>query len=477
MRDRLRAPGGERRDFLGNPAPRRQPKQPAMQSQPQRPVQQPKTQPQPGQMGPIPQRSPLAAQAKKKKSSKAKKILKVFGVIFLLAAVGGGAWYMTKPANDQAAQASQAATDQPQTAAAVDEGQEEALPQGTIRLVATGTFATYDSIHDQAKQGNSYDYSSLMKDIKPVFDGADIGFCHQEALAGGADKGVTGYPDFNAPFEWSDDMIDLGCNVFNLASFNTNDKGQSAISSAVKHFDDKDDVLAVTGANRNQKEQDEIRYFEVKGVKFAILSYTTAVQKDPAKPYSVNLYSEAKAKKQLAEARENAQFVIVGMAWGKEDSAALQPQQQSIAKVLVQAGADLVLGNGPHILQTAETIKGAENREGLVYYSLGNAVNSQLPLENLIGGIAVIDIDIPTQNMVNPGLLPVYQHYEWTAAQKRSNDFNARKNFNLYMLDQAADALKKSQNNTTVEAQTKRVKDIMTKNLDIKILTSKDLEN
>lgn len=470
IRDRFKVPGG-RRDFLGGaPPPRPHTPKPVAKTSPS--ITQRQASPQPA--GPIPQRTSLKAR-QRKKQGRVKKILKPTGILLLLAVVGAGAWFVTKPKSDP--QANQTpANDQSQVAEVPNENQEQSLPEGKIRLVATGTFATYDSIHKSAKNGSNYDYLPLMSDLKPVFDGADISFCHQESLAGGADKGVTGYPDFNAPFEWSKGMVDLGCNVFNLASFNTNDKGKAAIDAAVKYFDDQESVLAVTGANRTQKEQEEIRYFDLKGLKFAVLSYTTQSHKPPASKYSVNMYSEATAKKQVAEARKNAQFVIVGMAWGKEDTAAIQPEQKSIAKVLAAAGADLIIGNGSHVLQTAEILKGEAEREALVFYSLGNGVNSQLPLENLFGGIAVIDIDIPTQNMVNPGLLPVYQHYEWTAAEKSSNNFDARRNFNLFMLDQAADALKKSLNNTTVAAQTKRAKDIITQNLEIKILTSKDFE-
>ncbi len=65
-----------------------------------------------------------------------------------------------------------------------------------------------------------------------------------------------------------------------------------------------------------------------------------------------------------------------------------------------------------------------------------------------------------------------YMHYEWTAEQKQKNDLLARNNLKLIPLDQASDALAKSQNNTTVQAQTDRVKAIMTKFVPLKIITS-----
>lgn len=498
IRDRFRAAQPQnngRRDFLGPMQPPR-PQEPARTPQsPQKPsngpsswmkpqvAPQPKPVPQPSQQrrsaepqqhGPIPQRSAVPIPRKRKTKSRKKPVLAVIAILVLLAGGGGAYAFLGQSSSDEQASLAPAADTAGASTAAANQAPE--LPEGTIKLIATGTFSAYDSVNINAKNGSDYDYLPLMNKLKPVFDSADISVCHQETLAGGADKGISGYPEFNAPFEWSEGMVGLGCNVMNMASFNTNDKGQAAISAAVKFFDDQKSVLAVAGANRNQAEQDKIRYFETKGLKFAFLSYTTQSQKPPAEKYGVNMWNEATATKQIEAAQKEADFVIVGMTWGDPDKAPVTTQQKQIAQFLAKLDVDLVLGNGSHILQPAVVLEGTEGHQTLVWYSLGNAVNSQLPLENLVGGIAVIEIDIRTQDMINPRLLPVYQHYEWTAAEKANSNYNARKNLSLYMLDQATEALSKSQHNTTVDAQTKRVKDIITSQAPIKVITSKDLE-
>ena len=218
-----------------------------------------------------------------------------------------------------------------------------------------------------------------------------------------------------------------------------------------------------------------MRYFTVKQVKFAYVSYTTSSQKPAGQPFSINMYNADTAKKQLAEARKQAEFVIVAMNWGKEDSADVQPEQESIAQELVTAGADLVIGNGPHLVQPVKILNGEGGRQGLVWFSLGNAVNSQLPTDNLFGGIAVVTIDVATQNMTDPGFMPTYMHYEWTQAEKSGGKLDARKNLGWYPLDTSKDLLAKSLNNTTVEAQTDRLKAIVTKFVPVKILKSTDL--
>ncbi len=63
-------------------------------------------------------------------------------------------------------------------------------------------------------------------------------------------------------------------------------------------------------------------------------------------------------------------------------------------------------------------------------------------------------------------------HYEWTAQQKAAGTVNARQGFKLMPLDLAAASLAKSQNGTTVEAQTTRVTEIITKFAPIKVIKS-----
>ena len=138
-------------------------------------------------------------------------------------------------------------------------------------------------------------------------------------------------------------------------------------------------------------------------------------------------------------------------------------------------GADLVIGNGPHVVQPVKILNGEGGRQGLVWFSLGNAVNSQLPSDNLFGGIGVVTIDVATQNMTYPGFLPTYMHYEWTQAEKSSGKLDARRNLGWYPLDSSKDLLAKSLNNTTVEAQTERLKGIVTKYVPVKMLISSQL--
>lgn len=82
---------------------------------------------------------------------------------------------------------------------------------------------------------------------------------------------------------------------------------------------------------------------------------------------------DVRAAARLIAAAEKADLVIVSLHWGGEYQAAPSPRQYSIAQSLARAGAHLVIGHGPHVLQPVEWV-----RETLVAYSLGNLLFDQL---------------------------------------------------------------------------------------------------
>lgn len=390
-------------------------------------------------------------------------------VLILTAASAGGFWWYTGRGKS-----AQIANEARQTLGIEST---KLKPTGKIRLIATGDNFTFDSVNNAAKKPDgSYDYLPLFAGVKPFFDKSDVKLCNESVPTGGTLSGISGFPDFNAPPAFAKGLGDLGCNVINMATYHMNDKGQAAIDATVGYWDNQPEMLAVAGANRSADEQAKIRYFTSKSIKFAFLAYTTSTNNAQLTPHGVNIYTDALAQQQVTEARKNADFVIVSMNWGAENSPDIDSNQEHIAQVLADLNADVVIGVGPHILQPVKVLASQDQQhQTLVWFSLGNFLNSQVPVENLIGGMAVMDIDIETQNIVNPSFLPFYMHYEWTAEQKKRQsqpDLLARSNLQLVPLDQAGDLLAKSQNNTTVQAQTDRVKAIMTKFVPLTVITS-----
>src|SRR3989344_3794738 len=178
--------------------------------------------------------------------------------------------------------------------------------------------------------------------------------------------------------------------------------------------------------------------------------------------------------KQIAEAKAaGASAIIVSMRWGTEYSSAVNAAQKSNAQFLADQGVSLVLGHGPHVLQPVDKLKGSGGNETVVWYSLGNFLNTQEPAESLFGALGVVDFKASDGSISSIGYLPIYMHYEWTQQQKAAGDLLARKSLRMYLLEDATqDMIDKNQLSTSVAAQDARIKQILNTSAPVTTYTS-----
>jgi poly-gamma-glutamate capsule biosynthesis protein CapA/YwtB (metallophosphatase superfamily) len=349
---------------------------------------------------------------------------------------------------------------------------------GTIRLLATGDWIAHDSVNATGKQSDgSYNYLPLIADTAPVFKDADIRFCNDPILNGGKSLGITGYPKFNSPTEFVTDMGKQGCNLANTASNHSFDYTQANIDNSVDAWTKVPNMLAVAGENKSQAQHDAVSYFTVKGVKFAYLAYTTYSNTDaPAlNNYGVNVFSQDFAKSQIQQAKQSgAKIIIASMRWGTEYSTTVNAEQTADAQFLADQGVNLILGHGSHELQTVNQLTGSGGNKTIVWYSLGNYINTQEPAETLFNGIAFMDFNAKTGEVSNLQYLPIYMHYEWTAAQQAADNTNARTAVKMYLLENTTQAMiDKQQLKTTIAAQKQRITDTLSQDgQDIPLVTA-----
>jgi poly-gamma-glutamate capsule biosynthesis protein CapA/YwtB (metallophosphatase superfamily) len=360
-------------------------------------------------------------------------------------------------------------------------GTSTAANPDTISLLATGDFIAHDSVNTAAlSKDGTYHYLPMLTDFPPIFAKFDVRFCNDPILNGGAVSTIDGYPKFNSPPEFVTDMGKLGCNVVNTASNHSFDKTQNEITASVEAWSGVPNMLAVAGENRSQAEHDTVHYFTVKGVKFAFLAYTAYINNEsPAQnDYGVNVFSKDFTGQQIVQAKQNgAQIIIVSMRWGAEYANAVNTEQKADAQWLADQGVALVLGHGPHVLQPAQQLTGSSGNKTLVWYSLGNFINSQEPPETLFNGLAFMDFDVKTKQIKNVRYLPIYMFYDWTAAEAKADDISARTNLHLMLLeDTTQQMIDRQQLKTSVSAQKERIQNTLNANgLNIPLITSKQL--
>jgi poly-gamma-glutamate synthesis protein (capsule biosynthesis protein) len=129
----------------------------------------------------------------------------------------------------------------------------------------------------------------------------------------------------------------------------------------------------------------------VQGVRFAFIGVTSVGMETWARedrPGTAPLSDVAlpQVAAAIAAARAEADVVIVLAQWGVEYAALPAADQWRWAPLLVGAGADLVIGNHPHVVEPVEVFPARDGvRGGVVAYALGNFVFDQGPWETRQG--------------------------------------------------------------------------------------------
>lgn len=231
----------------------------------------------------------------------------------------------------------------------------------------------------------SYEYDDGFKFIKPIVETYDLRIANLEVTHAG--KPYKGYPQFSAPDELSETLVNSGFNII-LTANNHSCDGRS--KGVIRTLDVLDELgVKHTGTFRNQEERDK-NYplmIEENGIKIAILNYTYGTNGlTVPKPLIVNYIDSVIIKQDIATAKErNADYIICNMHWGTEYKPLPNNYQKKYEQVCYRAGADMVIGGHPHVLQPIER-KTIDNEEKLTMWSLGNFV-SNMKIRYTRGGV------------------------------------------------------------------------------------------
>ncbi len=277
-------------------------------------------------------------------------------------------------------------------------------------FVAVGDNLVHAGVFKAGLQSDgTHDYSCLYENVAKYFDDADIKAINQETIFGGDDKGFSGYPLFNSPTGIGDAVVDAGFNVVTHATNHVLDMGIDGLLYSVSFWKTNHPDVLVLGIYENEEEQSEITVMEVNGIKIAMLNYTYShnwsTLSSSAKGHLNILcdYDESTGAidfdtinpqviSDIEKAEELADFTIVFPHWGTEYVTGTTKQQTTFAKLMTEAGADLIVGTHPHVIEPVEWVYGDNGNKALCYYSLGNFTSTQDSIEGILGGMAKLTI-------------------------------------------------------------------------------------
>lgn len=301
-----------------------------------------------------------------------------------------------------------------------------------ITIMATGDNLMHMGIVYTGKMNDgSYDYSFLFEGIAEFLAVADIKITNQETILGGNELGFSGYPRFNSPTEVGDAIAAAGFNVVLQASNHSADKGIEGLLNCVEYWESHPEVLMV-GIHEEAGETHDIPLLTIKETTFAILNYTYSPNSS-AIPSDIQGHLDIlcdwnrntgyidftsinpQVLADIEEAEKLADVVIVCPHWGTEYTTKPSSYQKEFAEQMTQAGADLIIGTHPHVVQPVEWVESENGNRALCYYSLGNYVSTQKNGLSMLEGMAWVTFHVTEEGISiteeKTGIVPMVCHY------------------------------------------------------------------
>ena len=264
----------------------------------------------------------------------------------------------------------------------------------TVTLAAVGDALIHENILNSGKQKDgSYNYDAIFEHMKEYLEKFDVKIINQETIFVYDSKKFGGYPSFGTPVEVGDAMRAAGFNMITCATNHAYDRGAIGIQNTLDYWKKYKDSVLVTGIYGSQEDYDTLSIREYNGIKIAFLNYTTLLNSGAKKePYYIRMYKEAAALKEIKAAKTQADFVIVLPHWGVEYEHEPSESQEKMAKKMAEAGADVIIGCHPHVVQPMKVIKTSDGRRVPCYYSLGNFVSNMFWFKCQLEGMAELEI-------------------------------------------------------------------------------------
>ncbi|RME21881.1 MAG: hypothetical protein D6806_13850 [Deltaproteobacteria bacterium] len=279
---------------------------------------------------------------------------------------------------------------------------------GSISVVAVGDVNLGSDYPDDTTLPPD-EGKSLLRRVRHLLEG-DVVFANLEGpiLSGGESDKCSGSRNcyaFRTPPVLANRLVEAGFNVVGIANNHAMDFGREGRAKTVE-------VLDRLGIAHSGPPGD-VALLRVRGRSLALVAFTTA-------DHSYNLLDIETAARVVKGLKEKNDLVVVSFHGGTEGSKAQhvpfgmerlgnepRGELRRFAHAVIDAGADLVIGHGPHVLRGMEVY-----RRRLIAYSLGNfctwgRFNLRGPLG--VGAILEANLDASTGRFLSGRIIPTFQ--------------------------------------------------------------------
>ncbi len=287
--------------------------------------------------------------------------------------------------------------------------EEEPVPEtpGSVTLTFGGDICFHDPFANMVslvQRGGSIE-SCISADLLSEMRQSDICMVNNEFPY--SDRG-TPTPGKTFTFRSKPENVNLlhemGVDIVSLANNHAYDHGEAALLDTL-------DILSnagvkYVGAGRNLEEASQATYFEVNGVKIAILAATQIERLDTPDTKGATESSAGVLRcftenelnhflEVVTQTKDTCDVLVVYIHWGTENTDVLDWAQPYQADLITKAGADIIVGAHPHCLQGLDSVNGVP-----VIYSLGNYWFNSKPLDTALLKVVVEKDGVKTVQVI-----------------------------------------------------------------------------
>ncbi|MCX6373911.1 MAG: CapA family protein [Actinobacteria bacterium] len=250
----------------------------------------------------------------------------------------------------------------------------------------------------------SYGAAAVLRGIAPQLRKGDAAWVNLESPLSTLGSPTPGKDyTFEGPPSMAKALAAAGVTVVTLGNNHTVDYGQAALADTIKRLEKAG--VQVVGAGLDDEDAWTAAIVKTSGgATIGFLAWTDVLwpgYRATSKPGVAEGRTDIpRMKRSIRALAAEVDYVVVGYHWGLEYEHYPWGAQTSEAHAAIDAGADLVIGHHPHVLQGLETYKGR-----LIAYSLGDLVFDHYSIET--GQTVLVDA-VLTADGVKATLVPVY---------------------------------------------------------------------
>ncbi|MGI5877979.1 MAG: CapA family protein [Christensenellales bacterium] len=257
----------------------------------------------------------------------------------------------------------------------------------TITLGGAGDIMCHEKQLIDARQtaknegtGEKYAFAHWFGVIRPALEYPDLMIGNLETPIAGDRAGYNGWPSFNTPDEILPALAAAGFDVLTTANNHILDKGADGLLRTLEQLDANGIPHTGSWATREQREKPFL--IQSGEVTVGIVSGTYSRYRESVAHMVGDAYDDEDMVSMIRAARKaGADIVVMSLHWGYEYATRPSGQIRRLAEKYIAAGADVIFGHHTHLANPIEWVSAqapdGTQRQGLVFWSLGNFVSNQ----------------------------------------------------------------------------------------------------